>query len=537
MRAAAFGILSLLLLTPPALDAAPSRHATTIPHVLRFATATDISSLNPHLANDAALGYLSSLTMAWLTKTGPHNEIVPELLTVVPTQGNGGISRDGKAITWHLRHGVRWSDGAPFDADDVVFSIAAIRNPATNEIGRDGWDLISRVDEPDKYTVTIHLTRRYAPQAETFFSSSAANPCILPKHLLGTLATINDAAYNALPVGVGPFRYAAWKRGDRVELEANPYYFRGRPKLDKIEFSIVPDVNTVLTRMQTHELDLWVPITSAFYDRVRAIPGIRVLRAPSYTFDHIDFNLDRPVVKERAVRRALELALDRARLHQAIFHGAATVSESVFGPNHPVYEPIPMVPHDPALANRLLDQAGWKLGAAGIRSKHGLDLEITLVAGTGSPQIDALIEVLRADWREVGVQLDAKRVLPSLLFAPPEAGGIVRGGRFDAVLFAWGLDSLGELGPLYACGTFTPAGQNDMHWCNRSADAAMHDFTLDYDAHRRREDDRIVGLALARDVPTIVLDIRDLIAAYTSDLLHWQPNVVAPFDDMMNVDI
>ena len=530
-------LLVLALAAGPTSAATGARQPATIPHVLRFATGSDISSLNPHLSNDGALGYLASMTMAWLTKTGSHGEIVPELLTTLPTQTNGGISADGRTITWHLRRGVRWSDGAPFDADDVVFSLRTVLNPATNEISRDGWDLITRIDEPDKYTVAIHLKTRYSPQAETFFSSSAANPCILPKHLLGKLATINAADYNALPVGIGPFRYTAWKRGDRVELAANPFYFRGRPKLERVEYLIVPDVNTILTRMQTHEIDLWLPITGAFYQRVRALPGVNVLRQPSYFYDHLDFNLAHPVVNELAVRRALRFALDRVQMRDTIRHGLGTVTESVFGPNHPAYHPIPLAPHDVAQARALLAAAGWKPGPDGVRRKHGVRLALTLVASTGSPEIDALIELIRADWQTIGVELNVKRVLFSRLFAAPQAGGIVKGGEFDAVLFAWGLDSLGELNPLYGCNAFTPGGQNDMHWCNRRADAAMQRFITEYDAQRRAADDAVVSTALAHDVPTIVIDIRDLIAAYNRDLKNWHPNVIAPFDDMLNVDI
>src|SRR5580693_2364904 len=92
---------------------------------------------------------------AYLIKWDEHNNPYPELATQVPTQANGGVSKDGLTITYHLRKGVRWSDGAPFDADDVVFSTNVVLNPATNEVGRLGWDQIAKVDEPDKFTVVF----------------------------------------------------------------------------------------------------------------------------------------------------------------------------------------------------------------------------------------------------------------------------------------------------------------------------------------------------------------------------------------------
>jgi len=144
--------------------------------------------------------------MGWLTRYDSENKPFPELLSVLPTVENGGVSKDGKTITWHLRHGVKWSDGAPFDADDFVFSTQAVLNPKNNEVGRDGWDLIEKIDEPDKYTVVYHMKKPYAPYLATFFGTAGANPCIIPKHILGNLPNINTAPYNALPIGIGPLR-------------------------------------------------------------------------------------------------------------------------------------------------------------------------------------------------------------------------------------------------------------------------------------------------------------------------------------------
>ncbi|NNM99341.1 MAG: peptide ABC transporter substrate-binding protein, partial [Candidatus Eremiobacteraeota bacterium] len=104
---------------------------------------------------------MSSLTMAWLTKWNAQNKPIPELLTVEPTKANGGISPDGKTITWHLRHGVRWSDGAPFTAADVVWSIHAITKPANDIVSRIGWNPIDKIQEPNKYTVILHLKHPY----------------------------------------------------------------------------------------------------------------------------------------------------------------------------------------------------------------------------------------------------------------------------------------------------------------------------------------------------------------------------------------
>jgi peptide/nickel transport system substrate-binding protein len=286
----------------------------TQPHVLRFADAGDVNTLNPHLGQFADIGYLSSMTMAYLIKWDENNNPYPELATQVPTQANGGVSKDGLTITYHLRKGVRWSDGAPFDADDVVFSTNVVNNPANNEVGRLGWDQITKIDEPDKYTVIYHLKKPYSPFIETFFSTAGANPCILPKHLLAQYPNINHVAYNSLPVGIGPFKYVRWERAQDIVLVPNPLYWRGRPRLQQIIYKIVPDRNTVLSQLQSHEIDMWQLVPGAYLARAQAIAGVDILRQPSYWFNHLDFNTQRPALRDPVVREALRLAIDRRTL-------------------------------------------------------------------------------------------------------------------------------------------------------------------------------------------------------------------------------
>ena len=116
------------------------RHAYTIAHVLRFPTSEDVTTLDPHLTSQVTVGLLSQLTMGWLVRYDRQNRPQPELAKHVPTRANGGISPDGRTIVYHLRPGVRWSDGAPFTADDVVFTTNTVLNPATSEASRYGFD-------------------------------------------------------------------------------------------------------------------------------------------------------------------------------------------------------------------------------------------------------------------------------------------------------------------------------------------------------------------------------------------------------------
>ena len=510
----------------------------TQPHVLRFADAQDVNTLNPFFGQITDVGYLSSMTMGWLIKWDEHNNPYPELATQVPTQANGGVSKDGLTITYHLRRGVRWSDGAPFSADDVVFSTRTVLNPATNVISRQGWDQITTTDEPDKYTVVYHLKKPYSPFIETFFSSAGANPCVIPQHLLAKYPNINNVPYNSLPIGIGPFKYLRWDRAQDVILVANPLYWRGRPKLQKIVYQIIPDRNTLLSQLQAHETDMWNWVAAAYVSRVQGIPGFSVLRQPGYSWGHLDFNTQQPAVHDPIMRQALRLATDRRTLREKIGHGVGILSEVATPPSSPyAVSSIPMVPFDIAQANALLDRDGWVRGADGIRAKNGVRLLLNFATGSGTPDTDERIELIRSWWKQTGVDLSVRHYPPALMFAPLPQGGIVYSNKWDVIIFAWVNDAIGDYSPIYDCRAFPPNGQNDVRWCNPRAQAAMMSLYGHYEQPARNQDVATVQREFVRDVPVIVTAMAEDVYAYNSDLKNFHPNDVSPFDNMMDVDI
>lgn len=460
------------------------------------------------------------------------------MATAIPTQANGGVSKDGLTITYHIRKGVRWSDGAPFDADDVVFSTRVVLNPNNNEVGRLGWDLITKIDEPDKFTVVYHLKRPYSPFIETFFSSSGANPCILPKHLLAQYPNINHLAYNSLPIGIGPFKYLRWDRAQDIVLVPNPLYWRGQPKLQKIVYKIVPDRNTVLAQLEAKDIDMWNLVPGTYLARAQAVQGMAIRRQPSYLFNHLDFNIQRPVVADRAVREALKLALDRQTIIDKIGRGVGIVQDVTTPKNAPyAVTSIPPEPFSIARANALLDHDGWKRGADGVRVKGGLRLSLVIATVAGSQDVDRQIELIRSWWKQIGADFTVRHYPPALMFAPLQQGGIVYSNKWDVIFFAWVNDAIGDMSPLYSCHSFPPQGQNDLRWCNPRAQAAMDALFTHYDQAQRNGDVLTVEQEYVKDVPSFVTSLREDIYAYNKDLKNFDPNAITPFDNMMNVDI
>jgi peptide/nickel transport system substrate-binding protein len=513
----------------------PIRNPWTTPHVLTISDGGDLSTLNPHLAQSAPVANLSEMTMAWLIRWDKHNQPYPELATEVPTQANGGVSSDGLTITYHLRKGVRWSDGVPFDADDVIFSTAVVNNPANEEAAR--FDQLASVDEPDKFTVVYHLKKRYSSFVEAFFSSCCANPSILPKHLLDKYSNINDVPYNSLPVGIGPFKFERWDRSKQVVLVANPFYWRGRPKLDKVIYKIVPDRNALLSELAEHKVDMWYQFGGAYLTRIQALDSYTILRRPSYAYSHFDFNLTHAVVSEVAVRKALRLALNRQGIVDTIGHGSGIVQDSATPGTAPYFIDLGATPYDPSQANALLDQAGWVRGMDGIRSKNGVKLDLDVAIPTGQPDTGKELEYVRSGWKQIGADLHIDRYPAAQMFAPVQQGGVIAGENWDVVVFAWAADPLGDYSGNYGCDAFTPDGQNNLHWCNPTAQRAMTALFGDYQQADRNRDIKIAMQEFVKDVPSIVVAVREDLFAYNPDLKNYDPNNLTPFDNMMTVDI
>jgi peptide/nickel transport system substrate-binding protein len=513
----------------------------TMTHWLRIADgAGDIDTLNPHLFTETTLGNISELTMAYLARYDKTGHPVPELLTIIPTQLNGGISQDGKTITWHLRRGVKWSDGAPFDGDDVVFSTKAVLNPANNEVGRDGWNLITKIDEPDKFTVVYHLSKPYAAFLPTFFGTAGANPCILPKHLLGNLPDINHAAYNAKPVGIGPFRVTAWRRGDAVEMEANPYYWRGLPKLKRITYKLIPDRNTLQTAMQTGDVDIWPLVSAGYITPMKEIGSLTTIVQPSSYYSHIDFNVQRPLVSDIRVRQAIRYALDRNAIVQKVSHTYGILEESptsTVNPIAPSTTDVPLIPYDVAKAGALLDAAGWKVGADGVRVKDGKRLSLDFPYYTGAPDVDTLVEYVRSQLKSIGVEILTRKFAPATYFAPYQDNGIVYGGKWDMTTFAWGTDPTGDISNLFESNQMPPDGQNDVRYSNKQVDAWMQQLKNSYDPAQHKKLLLSEVRQIVADAPTIVLYLREDGYAYSKKITGYAPGAFTAFDDMMNVDI
>jgi peptide/nickel transport system substrate-binding protein len=494
-------LAALLIGVVATLVSAPAPAADAPRDTLRLSVFGDPHTLNALLATDGDENELAGLVMESLVDFDSSNAPVPVLATMVPTQANGGISADGKTITFHLRHGVKWHDGADFTAKDVLFTIAAIRDEKNNVANRDLYANIAEVTAPDAFTVRFTLKTRQA----FFLSEVAAGYPIVPAHLLATSANLATDPFDAAPIGTGPYRFVRWERGDRIEFAANPAYYGGAPKIPHVVVSIVPDVNTLAVQLRQHAVD-FASVESSVFNQLRDAPGLVRTTDPLNDVVALSINVTRPIMRDRTVRLAIVKAIDRKRLVQTITFGTGT----------PAYADLPFFMYDghapagwdvadPASARAMLDADGWKLGPDGIRVKNGEPLRLTYIDFGGSVSGAAIDVQIVQMLRDVGIATDYKTFAPGLYFEPAERGGPVMSGNFDLA----GIGFRGGTNPgnayIYSCATRSPNGFNSARYCNAEMDRLLVAVQREYDRKKQNALVAKIEDLAATDVPYVFL--------------------------------
>jgi peptide/nickel transport system substrate-binding protein len=462
----------------------------------------------PRTLNPLLIGGLSEdlqvLLFSCLLRSGPRGELIPDVAARIPSLENGDIARDGRSITYHLRPGVRWQDGFPLTARDVVYTYQQIMNPKNDTGARIPYVDVASASAPDDRTLKVRLKRVDAAFVPKFFAGSFCWG-ILPQHLLRGYEALNEVPFNAMPIGSGPFRVRRWLRGDRLVLDPNDRYFLGTPHL-RIVDRFVSDRSTIVTELRTGELEADFRADPAEAIATVANPRLRILKTPLPAAGTLLFNVSDPLLRDPRVRTALGFSIDAAAV-------ARDVSLGLYLPADPgraafawAYDPSVKRPHyDPAAAARMFDALGWRLTSDGLRRKGGRPLSLTLIAASEGLDPSFCI-ALQFQFRRAGIDVNVKNYDPSTFNAPASDGGPLRKGAFQlAYLPEYYIDFDADLSSELNCDRQPPKGFNFGHYCNTVVDRANRSALDTLDLSRRKRYYRFVQQQLALDPPWLPL--------------------------------
>lgn len=520
MMRRAFLLVFGLLLSAVAAEAAPSHPADELSiGVTQFA-----STLNPVIDDMFVKDYVLGAVVRPLVTYDADWKLVCMLCTELPSFENGraqkvdlGNGKTGIAITYTLQPDARWGDGVPVTTDDVAFSYALGKNPLVGVAGAEYYRRVVKLDIKDAKTFTFTLDR------VTFDYASAAAFPILPAHL--ERAAFADppqyrfhTLYDTDPTNPGlydgPYRITELVPGSHIVLERNPYWYGHPPYFRRIVIWTVENTAALEANLLAGGLDMVAGELGFSLDEGLAFEkrhgaAFDILYKPGLSYEHIDLNLDNPILADLRVRQALLYGIDRKAISDEIFAGRDPVADSFVPPLDPAYTAdVPHYAYDPKKAGALLDAAGWQRGADGIRRKGGTPLTLELATTSGNRTREMIEQVLLAQWQQIGIDVRLKNQPARVLI-----GETTSHREFQMAMFAW-IASPEEVPRSELYSSEIPnaqngwSGENFGGFSNPDADRLIDAIEVELDRNKRLELWRQLQVLYAEQLPALPLYFR-----------------------------
>ncbi len=505
--------------------------------------------LNPHLSIGVKDGDGSRIFYEPLISFDPEGNYVPVLAAEVPTLQNGGVARDGLSVTWKLKRNVQWHDGKPLTADDFIFTWEYAADPATTAVSVGNYKDVTRIEKLDAHTIKIV----YKAPNPAWFQTFGGTLCVIPKHVFEPFkgAKAREAPANLKPVGTGPYRIVDFKPGDAIRAELNPNYHEPNwPFFDRLELKGGGDaVSAARAVIQTGEYDFaWnIQVEDDVLRRMEQGGKGRTDIAPAAGIEHLLCNFSdpwtevdgergsaksaHPFLTDPAVRQALSLLIDRAAIQEQLYgrQGQATANylnaPSRFRSTNTRWE------FSVDKANAVLDQAGWKRGADGIRAKDGKRLKMVYQTSI-NPVRQKTQAIVKQAAAKAGIEMELKSVVASVYFGS-DPGNPDTSSKFwaDVQMYAFNMTSGPEpqrfMDPFVSWEIATKAnswsGRNNTRWRNEEYDRAWKAAESEMDPVKR------AALFIRMND---LLTLNNVIVPIT-----WRANISAISNKLRNTDI
>ena len=468
-------------------------------------TISDMSTFNTLNSGDTASTQMIVLLFSGLLGISSKGDNVPALASALPQ-----VSSDSLTATFKLRPNLKWSDGQPITADDVVFTYNLMFQPDTKDfVSRYRANLegyVKSVTAQDPQTVVFQFSKVLANFVDTHCRYG-----ILPKHLLGAVApkalNTHDSFTKGPSVSSGVFKFNRWDKGQQVVLERNPNHWAGQSYLDQYIFKVVTDAVVLAQQLKTGELDCGQPDASQF-DNLKTVSSIttQAFVAPAWTY--YQFNLGpgskgSKLFGDKNVRKALHTALDRTAMARAAYFGQAVPADSVLPPTTWAYNPnvAPKYAFDKGKAESMLDAAGWAKGSDGIRANNGTRLSFEINTNSGNKVRENLIQIMQQQWHDVGVDATPRPIAFQTL-----VNAIRNTHAFDIILIGIAFsDTDPDETTLFTSSGIGSGGLNGMQYKNSQVDDLMAQALTSTDRSKRKPIYAQIQNILADDLPAPIL--------------------------------
>jgi peptide/nickel transport system substrate-binding protein len=500
----------------------------TQPGVLRLGEPDEPDSINPMFGHSYATDEAATMIFSYLMRYDDNGNFVPDLALQVPSYANGGVSKDGKTITFHLRK-AQWADGAPLTAKDWMFTYNAVRNPANNTKSLFGWDDIASAQAPDDETIVVHLKQANSTILGIFAMGGNAYPP-LPAHILAKYPDINRVPFNSTPLSSGPYILKQWNHGASLIFVPNPYYWRGAPKIKEVVWKVIPNVSTLFNELQTHEIDVYSDVDQLHIANLSSLRGYRISHRLIANWRHMGINMSRPFLRDVRVRTAIAEGVDWKRINDTIYHGYNQLAVSDIFPQSWAAPNIPPYPYKPDQSKQLLAQAGWTMGSDGwLHNKSGQILHLSISTNTDNqPNNQAEVQI-QSQLRALGIQIEIRNYPTSLLFAQD---GPLYQGHFD---LEWSVETNApdpDNSGLWNSKYIPPHGGNTSWLRDPIVDQTSDAALLTFDQTKRKALYQREEEEIHKVVPAVFFYWENSFAAINTDVKGYVPG--AYISDMWN---
>lgn len=479
------------------------------------ASIGDISGLIPNITSDSSSQEIGGLIYSNLVRTDKNLRLEGELAE------SWDISTDQLTITFHLRKGVKWHDGAELTANDVDFTYRYMIDPKTPTAYAESFRQVRKAEVVDAYAYRVTYEKPYSPALLSW------GIWILPRHILERPwkagVDVRTTPQNSNPIGSGPYLFREWKTGEKIVLEANPDYFEGRPYIKRVVYRIIPDSSTIFLELKARNIDM-AGLTPIQYRRQTDYPAFSKAfnryRYLANGYAYLGFNLLDPRFQDRRIRQAMAYAINKREIIEGVLLGLGQEAVGPYKPGTWWYKAdVKTYPFDPERAKALLAEAGWKdRNTDGILVRNGTPFSFTIRTNQGNQVRQQTAEIIQRRLRAVGI--DAKiHIVEWAAFI----NQFIRKKDFEAIILGWGLGLDPDQYDIWASTQTGPDQLNHISYKNPKVDELLEAGRRTFDEAKRKAFYGEFQDIMAEEQPVVFLYVPDTLPVVSSRVRDIEP--------------